>query len=102
MSDTVADFVFQHRRVLPAMSEVLLGTCGWSYAEWEGILYPQKQGKLKQCASIFPTAEIDSTFYRLPEPGTVLGWARQMHFSSVARSVLHTNFDGAVKRFMPT
>jgi uncharacterized protein YecE (DUF72 family) len=59
------------------MSEVLLGTCGWSYAEWEGILYPQKQGKLKQYASIFPTAEIDSTFYRLPEPGTVLGWARQ-------------------------
>jgi uncharacterized protein YecE (DUF72 family) len=59
------------------MSEVLLGTCGWSYAEWEGILYPQKQAKLKQYASIFPTAEIDSTFYRLPEPGAVLGWARQ-------------------------
>jgi len=67
-----------------------------------GILYAQKQGKLKQYASTFPTAEIDSTFYRFPEPGTVLGWARQMHFSSVARSVLHTNFDGAVKRFMPT
>jgi uncharacterized protein YecE (DUF72 family) len=63
--------------VLPAMSEVLLGTCGWSYAEWEGIFYPQRQGKLKQYASIFPTAEIDSTFYRLLEPGTVLGWVRQ-------------------------
>jgi uncharacterized protein YecE (DUF72 family) len=59
------------------MSKVLLGTCGWSYAEWEGILYPQKQGKLKQYSSIFPTAEIDSTFYRLPEAGTVLRWARQ-------------------------
>jgi uncharacterized protein YecE (DUF72 family) len=59
------------------MSEVLLGTCGWSYAEWEAILYPQRQGKLKHYSSIFPTAEIDSTFYRLPEPGTVLGWARQ-------------------------
>jgi len=59
------------------MAEVLLGTCGWSYAEWEGILYPQKQGKLKQYASIFPTAEIDSTFYRFPEAGMVLGWARQ-------------------------
>ena len=64
-------------RVLPAMSEVLLGTCGWSYAEWDRILYPQKQGKLKQYASIFRTAEIDSTFYRLPEAGTVLGWTRQ-------------------------
>jgi len=44
------------------MAEILLGTCGWSYAEWEGILYPQKQAKLKQYSSIFPTTEIDSTF----------------------------------------
>ena len=58
------------------MSEILLGTCGWSYAEWEGILYPRKQGKLKQYSSIFPTVEIDSTFYSLPKPEIVLGWAR--------------------------
>jgi uncharacterized protein YecE (DUF72 family) len=58
------------------MSEVLLGTCGWSYAEWEGLLYPEKQGKLKQYSSIFPTVEIDSTFYALPEQGTVLGWTK--------------------------
>jgi uncharacterized protein YecE (DUF72 family) len=58
------------------MSEILLGTCGWSYAEWEGILYPQKSGKLKQYSSIFPTTEIDSTFYALPDRQTVLGWVR--------------------------
>jgi uncharacterized protein YecE (DUF72 family) len=57
-------------------SEVLLGTCGWSYAEWEGIFYPEKQSKLKQYSSIFPTTEIDSTFYALPKDGAVLGWAR--------------------------
>jgi len=62
--------------VLPAMSDILLGTCGWSYAEWEGILYPYAQNKLKQYSSMFPTAEIDSTFYRLPKEGMVLGWAR--------------------------
>ncbi len=56
------------------MPDVLLGTCGWSYAEWEGILYPRKQSKLKQYSSVFPTVEIDSTFYRLPEQGMVLGW----------------------------
>jgi len=33
---------------LSVMSDILLGTCGWSYAEWKGILYPQKQSKLKQ------------------------------------------------------
>lgn len=58
------------------MSEILLGTCGWSYAEWEGILYPRKQAKLKQYCSVFPTVEIDSTFYALPKEGTVLGWTR--------------------------
>jgi len=58
------------------MSEVLLGTCGWSYAEWEGLLYPEKKSKLKQYCSIFSTVEIDSTFYALPEPGIVLGWVK--------------------------
>jgi uncharacterized protein YecE (DUF72 family) len=58
------------------MSELLFGTCGWSYAEWEGIFYPERQNKLKQYSSIFPTAEIDSTFYALPNEGTVLGWVR--------------------------
>lgn len=58
------------------MSEIVLGTCGWSYAEWEDNLYEKKQNKLRQYSSIFPTVEIDSTFYSLPEAGTVLGWAR--------------------------
>jgi len=58
------------------LSEIVFGTCGWSYAEWEGILYPQKQAKLKQYCSIFSTVEIDSTFYALPGEGTVLGWVR--------------------------
>jgi uncharacterized protein YecE (DUF72 family) len=58
------------------MSDILLGTCGWSYAEWEGILYPYAQNKLKQYSSIFPTAEIDSTFYSVPKEGMVLGWTR--------------------------
>ena len=54
----------------------MFGTCGWSYAEWEGILYAQKQAKLKQYCSILPTVEIDSTFYAFPSEGAVLGWVR--------------------------
>jgi uncharacterized protein YecE (DUF72 family) len=57
------------------MVEFALGTCGWSYAEWEGIFYPKKSGKLSQYCQIFPTVEIDSTFYALPNEGTVQGWA---------------------------
>ena len=58
------------------MSEILLGTSGWSYAEWESILYSKKQGKLKQYSSIFPTVEINSTFYSLPKDEIVFGWVR--------------------------
>ncbi|MEM3004311.1 MAG: DUF72 domain-containing protein [Candidatus Bathyarchaeia archaeon] len=58
------------------MSEILLGTCGWSYAEWEESLYEKRGNKLRQYTSVFPTVEIDSTFYRNPDAGTVLGWAR--------------------------
>ncbi len=54
----------------------MLGTCGWSYAEWEDVLYPQKQGKLKQYSSIFSTVEINSTFYALPRREVVLGWTK--------------------------
>ncbi len=57
------------------MAEFAFGTCGWSYAEWEGIFYPEKSGKLSQYCKIFPTVEIDSTFYALPNEGTVRGWA---------------------------
>lgn len=57
------------------MSDILLGTCGWSYAEWEGLFYRQEQSKLKQYSFIFPTTEIDSMFYWLPEQGMVMGWA---------------------------
>jgi hypothetical protein len=71
------------------MSDILLGTCGWSYAEWEGILYPYAQNKMRQYSSIFPTAEIDSTFYSLPKEGMVLGWARNTpETSSSQRSFL--------------
>ena len=58
------------------MANILLGTCGWSYAEWEGIFYPEKSAKLSQYCKVFPTAEIDSTFYALPGEGIVQGWVR--------------------------
>src|SRR5438094_3884318 len=55
----------------------LLGTSGWSYPEWVGVFYPTStESKLKHYTQVFPTAEIDSTFYAFPQPGTVLGWNR--------------------------
>lgn len=56
---------------------MLLGTSGWSYQEWVGVFYPtSSESKLKHYTKVFPTAEIDSTFYAFPQAGTVLGWDR--------------------------
>ncbi len=56
---------------------MLLGTSGWSYKEWEGNFYQKgEKRKLRAYANVFKTAEIDSTFYRIPSKGTVMGWLR--------------------------
>ena len=58
-------------------ANILLGTSGWSYTEWEGNFYPKgEKRKLRAYANVFKTAEIDSTFYRTPSKGTVMGWLR--------------------------
>jgi len=56
---------------------IVLGTSGWSYQEWVGVFYPTaSESKLKHYSRVFPTAEIDSTFYAFPQEGTVIGWDR--------------------------
>jgi len=58
-------------------SNIFLGTCGWSYKEWEGPFYNKgEKNKLRAYSNVFSTAEIDSTFYRYPSKGTVFGWLR--------------------------
>lgn len=60
------------------MSNIFLGTCGWSYKEWEGNFYQKRasQSKLRAYSRVFKTAEIDSTFYRNPSKGTVMSWLK--------------------------
>jgi uncharacterized protein YecE (DUF72 family) len=59
------------------LSEVTLGTSGWSYKEWEGVFYPEGlKSKLSFYAKYFKTVEIDSTFYAYPNQGMIWGCAR--------------------------
>jgi len=61
------------------MSElnIHLGTSGWSYNEWEGPFYQKgEKRKLRAYSHVFKTVEIDSTFYRYPSNGTVMGWLK--------------------------
>jgi len=58
-------------------TNILLGTSGWSYKEWEGPFYQEgEKRKLRAYSRVFSTVEIDSTWYRYPEKGTVMGWLR--------------------------
>ncbi len=58
------------------MSDVSLGTSGWSYKEWEGVLYPKgEKRKLSYYARYFKTVEIDSTYYAYPAKAMVQGFA---------------------------
>src|SRR5262245_41345581 len=56
---------------------ILIGTCGWSYPEWDGVFYSPGMDSadyLSWYADRFPIVEVDSTFYRVPTRRMVLGW----------------------------
>ncbi len=59
------------------MAGFWLGCSGWDYDEWIGPVYESRKGsKLAAYSRVFRTAEINSTFYRAPSSGMVLGWAK--------------------------
>ena len=59
------------------MTELLIGTSGWSYNEWAGVFYPTSgTNKLSFYSKVYNTAEVDSSFYAFPSKGLVQGWAR--------------------------
>jgi uncharacterized protein YecE (DUF72 family) len=61
----------------PPEEDLYLGTSGWSYADWEGTLYPEalpSASRLAEYVKRFATVEIDSTFYGTPRRSTVQNW----------------------------
>ena len=60
------------------MAVLRAGTSGFSYPEWKGTFYPAglpAGGMLRHYASVFPTVEINNTFYRYPTDETLRQWA---------------------------
>jgi uncharacterized protein YecE (DUF72 family) len=58
-----------------------VGTSGFSYPEWKGSFYPEKMKSadmLRFYAGVFGTVEMNNTFYRMPTPKLVAGWAEQV------------------------
>ncbi|MEV4397186.1 DUF72 domain-containing protein [Nonomuraea sp. NPDC049607] len=55
----------------------LVGTSGWQYKDWRGVLYPEGVPQrlwLETYAAEFPTVESNNAFYRLPAPETFAAW----------------------------
>ncbi|MGB3683910.1 MAG: DUF72 domain-containing protein [Rubrobacteraceae bacterium] len=64
-------------RVEPPEPGLYLGTSGWSYADWEGSVYPEglpAAARLAEYVKRYATVEIDSTFYGTPRRSTVQKW----------------------------
>lgn len=59
---------------------IRVGPAGWSYADWEGRVYPHHKNKdfhpLAFLTRFVDCLEINSTFYRPPAPEHAARWAR--------------------------
>jgi uncharacterized protein YecE (DUF72 family) len=93
---------------------VRVGTSGYNYPEWKGSFYPKDMkpaGMLPYYAEHFSTVEINATFYRMPTPAAVEGWAKAVPeaFTFVLKApqrITHfarlRNVDEAVRLFCDT
>jgi uncharacterized protein YecE (DUF72 family) len=60
---------------------VRIGTSGWSYQHWTGVLYPPGLAPAKRLAryvEVFDTVELNASFYRWPKDSTFAAWREQL------------------------
>ncbi len=58
-----------------------IGTSGWSYPHWDGVLYPPgtpPARRLDHYVRRFGTAELNASFYHWPRTATFAGWRRRL------------------------
>lgn len=62
--------------------KIRIGPAGWSYKDWEGVVYPHRPGSkfdpLEYLAKFFDTIEINSSFYRPPAASTATSWVKRV------------------------
>ena len=83
------------------MAEILVGTCGYSYNEWVGPVYPEgakKEHFLSLYARRFKTVELDYTYYSMPKEKSLrsmLEAAPELTFAIKAHQSLTHKIDGS-------
>ena len=68
---------------MSALTNLYIGTSGWSYPKgegtWTGFFYPKARiNELEYYSQFFKTVEINSSFYRPPNPGYVYNWVKRV------------------------
>jgi len=66
----------------PSAGKILVGPAGWSYADWEGIVYPRSRPRgfheASFLAQYFDTIEINTSFYNPVRPEVAKGWVEKV------------------------
>ena len=66
--------------------KILVGPAGWSYSDWEGVVYPQSKprgfNEAGYLAQFFDTIEINTTFYQPPRPDVVKVWIQKVEHNA--------------------
>jgi uncharacterized protein YecE (DUF72 family) len=58
-----------------------IGTSGWSYSHWAGVLYPEglpAERRLDYYISRFATAELNASYYKWPDDRAFAQWGRRL------------------------
>ena len=93
------------------MGRILVGTAGFSYRDWDGVVYPDPRPPgfqpLSFLAGFFDCIEMNVSFYRVPAPTMVERWvelvADRPDFAfafKLYRGVTHDGEDGAIPGFL--
>lgn len=60
---------------------IRIGTSGWSYEHWRGVLYPPESSKARWLSIYlqqFDTVELNASYYRWPRQRTFAGWQQRL------------------------
>lgn len=61
---------------------IRVGTAGWHYDDWDGLVYPKPKPKgfdpLSFLAEHFDAVEVNVTFYRAPSPTVTATWPKRV------------------------
>ncbi|HTV59155.1 MAG TPA: DUF72 domain-containing protein [Verrucomicrobiae bacterium] len=69
----------------PKRGQILVGPAGWSYDDWNGIVYPSRRPRgfheAAYLAEFFDTIEINTSFYQPLRPSLAAQWIERVSFN---------------------